>query len=80
MRKNEGYVHLPVDDIPKELLDMVKVLGNNDLPFPERLQMASKLVTCSLLIDNSLWKFEDDYLPILEKNQKFMRMLRATTI
>ena len=80
MRKNEGYVHLPVDDIPKELLDMVKVLNNNDLPFPERLQMANKLVTCSLLIDNSLWKFEDDYLPILEKNQKFMRMLRATTI
>ena len=54
---------------------MTSKLRDSRVDMSEKVEAATKLLTCTMLIDNAIWEFEDIYLPFIQENEELMRML-----
>ena len=75
MKKHRPYIYVPKDDLPPGLLEMTTKLRDSSVDMSEKVEVATKLLTCTMLIDNAIWEFEDIYLPFIQENEELMRML-----
>ncbi len=76
-KEHRRHIYIPKDDIPDELVEMTRKARDTSIDMTERIEVAMKLLTCAMLIDNAIWEFEDTYLPFVEENEELVKVLRS---